>query len=316
MLPSDALMSKDLPSAREAFAPDLQPPQWFRVTVRDYGSLPAVPERKVVFHGVNKSGSLCVSKVVMDAYAAEARQAQFHSHYYIRGVKLEAFVNRIQETPGPGFFVGHSLFNLLPDDPQMIFVTQLRHPLPRLISCYEWIRRKLSLAGGDVEGLGSFEQFIRRGNGKSHSQVIQFATKFPEDILSLRQSHSASQLLERSLENIERHVKLCGIAELLEETIFVLAHLCGIQKVPAWKRDERNPDRPMVDTLRQSTIDLVQEVYQPDFELYQWAKKRFEEQLEKIEFGPELQAYQVHCRSQYKDRLLTTWSPDSGARSA
>jgi hypothetical protein len=290
----------------QAFAHDFEPPPWFFVLVQDYGHLVPQPDRKIVFHGVNKSGSFCISKVILDSFSREGRKAQFHRHYY-SGISYDRFFKLVQTCPPPGFFIGHDLFRKLPlEDPSLVIITQFRHPLPRLLSVYEWLRKKHLLNGGAPEDFSSVEQFVRRHAGKGYSQIAQFAVKYGEDSVKLHKSLTPRQLFERSIENIKRHVYFTGIAELFEETIFLVAHICGIRNVSPWKKDGRNVDRPMVWTLPQATVDLVHEVYRYDFELYDWAKRRFKGLLEKITIAGDFRSYRAKCSQQYKDRLLST----------
>jgi hypothetical protein len=282
-------------------------PTWFSVRVDDRGKLPICRDRKIVFHGVNKSGSLCLTKVLMDAYVKENRKGEFHSHYHLPGVSLHSFLELVKATPAPGFFVGHQLFgNVELNDSDAVMITQFRHPLPRMMSCYEWLRKKHSVKTGSAEGFPDFETFVKQGAGKSHSQIIQFGAGYGEEKRRLLVSLTARDLFERSIENIERYVCFAGIAELFEETIFAVAHLCGISRVSAWKRDERNAGRPMASTLPQSSVELLREVYRYDFELYDWAKRRFEALMRKIKISGEIEAYKQKCASQYMDRLLTS----------
>ena len=289
-----------------AFADKVEPPVWFSVRVDDRGSLPICRERKIIFHGVNKSGSLCLTNVLRDAFIKENRKDEFHSHYHVEGVTLLTFLELIKATPPPGFFVDHYLFgNVDLNEPDAAMITQFRHPLPRMMSCYEWLRKKHHSKTGSSAGFPDFETFLRQGRGKSHSQIVQFGAGFGEDKQQLLTSLTTRGLFERSIENLERYVCFAGIAELFEETIFSVAHICGISRVPAWKRDERNAGRPMASTLPQSTVDLLRDIYRYDFELYDWAKKRFERLLSEIEIGGEIEAYKQKCASQYKDRLLS-----------
>lgn len=291
-------------SPEQAFAPDVEPPEWFHVAVADHGHLPPQLDKKIIFHGVNKSGSLCMSKVMQDAFVIEDRKAQYRSHYY-SGIPHDRFIQLIRTEPPPRFFIGHGLFGNVPsEDPDVLFITQFRHPLPRILSCYDWIRKRW-LADNKLPAIrGTFENFVQNSDGKAHSQIVQFAAKHGEDAAQMRRKLSPRELFERSVENIERHLYLVGIAELFEETIFAVAHVCGIKSVPAWKRDQRNPGRPMSWSLSHKTIDLVREVYRYDFELYDWAKRRFEQLLEKLSLGGSFLEYRVKCAQQYKDRLL------------
>lgn len=286
--------------------PDSETPAWFSVRVDGCGRLPTCRDRKIIFHGINKSGSLCLTNVLRDAFIKENRKDQFHSHYHVEGVTLLAFLELIKATPPPGFFVDHYLFgNVDLNDPDAVMITQFRHPVPRMMSCYEWLRKKHCSKTGSAAEFPDFETFLRQGRGKSHSQIVQFGAGFGEEKQRLVTSLTTRELFERSIENIERYISFAGIAELFEETIFSVAHLCGISRVPAWKRDERNAGRPMASTLPQSTVDLLQDVYRYDFELYDWAKKRFERLLSEIRIGGEIEAYKQKCASQYKDRLLS-----------
>jgi hypothetical protein len=190
-------------------------------------------------------------------------------------------------------------------------ITQFRHPLPRMMSCYEWLRKKHLFKRGSLAGFPDFETFLQRAGGKSHSQIIQFGVGYGEEKQRLITTLTTRDLFERSVENIQRYVRFVGLAELFEETIFAVTHLCGIPKVPPWKRDKRNNSRLMAWTLPQSTIDLLQDVYRYDFELYDWAKKRFEHLLSQITIGGEFEPYQKKCAKQYKDRLLTVKIPTS-----
>ena len=293
-----------LPTAK-AFAPDLVPPRWFSVVVRDNGHILPQPDKKIVFHGINKSGSLCMAKVC-DSYTKENRMDQLHSHYH-SGIELAKFLDLIRTSAPPGFFVGHYLFWQVPfDDSDLRIITQFRHPLARIVSIYEWLRKRHILSGGTPESYPGFEQFVRDGVGKRHAQIVHFSAKYGGDFHRLQKSLTPKEMFERSLENIQRYVYFAGISELFEETIFVVAHICGLPNVPAWKRDERNVDRPMTWTLGQDMIDLVHNVYRYDFELYDWVKRRFQELRGKITLGGDFDAYRLECNQQYKDRLLST----------
>jgi hypothetical protein len=242
----------------------------------------------------------------MQAYVKENRKHEFHSHYDLEGVTLSAFLELIRSASAPVFFVGHQLFgNVELNDSDAVMITQFRHPLPRLMSGYEWRKKKHRFETGSTEGFPDFEAFLRQGRGKGHSQIAQFGAGYGEESRRLLASLTIRDLFERSVENIQRYVRFAGIAELFEETIFAVAHLCGIPSVPPWERDERNTGRPMASTLPQSTVNLVQDLYCYDFELYDWVKKRFEQLLSQITIGGEFEAYRKKCASQYKDRLLT-----------
>ena len=59
------------------------------------------------------------------------------------------------------------------------------------------------------------------------------------DAPAVADSHG-ERAAERAITNIERDVDWFGMAEYLEESAFCMAALCGLPRLPAWKRDDRN----------------------------------------------------------------------------
>lgn len=279
---------------------------WHAVDVQRAHTLSAsIPQ--IVFHGINKSGSLALANVIRASFFRHHRANQFFSHYHRVPATLEDLIQIMEFSSGPSFFVAHYLYGAFqhPLPGRMLF-TQFRHPLPRVVSCYQWLRNKHASKQGSAEDFPTLKEFVRSTGGKKHSQIVQFGVGFggtPEQRANATKRMHAKDIYERALDAINRDVSLIGLAEHFEETIFIVAHACGLTQVPAWQRDDRNTGRPLVNELPQDVCDLIREVYVYDFYLYDWAKKRFFEQLSEITFGPSLDEYKNVCRSSYKDRL-------------
>jgi Sulfotransferase family len=310
----------------------------FRVAVAtDAARLQPVGERPLIFHGINKSGSLVLTNVLRQAYFRAGRAHQVFSHYHATPSDLGTLADIAEHTRGHAFFVGHYLFGAL-DPKRHAFVTVLRHPLPRVVSCYSWLQRKhlrqrgaparvpgwreryRSWLGRDesvVKGAplaadGSFPTLAEyaRTSFRNHSQVSQFAPGFaPKRGTRLKHMRPADQL-EAAKEAIERDIRCIGISEYFEETIFLFAHLCGLEEVAPWQRDERNAERPLVDSLPPADLAAIREGYAPDFELYDFALARFRAQLDVARLQGDIDAYRAAGAGQYKDRILT---PAEGA---
>ena len=282
--------------------------QWFPVEVD--GGLRFRPDdyRQIVFHGVNKSGSLVLSDVIRNSYIREERGHEFFSQYHQQPADLGELLRVLESQNAPGFFVAHYLYGRFkaPKERRLLF-TQVRHPLPRIVSCYQWLLNKHQGQQGDGQGFPSLDEFVRSGRGKSHSQIVQFGVGWglnDPDRRKLIRELSPEEIRARAVRAIERDVGLVGVAEYSEETIFLLAHVCGLTEVPAWRRDVRNKGRPFVSELSEETIRLIEDVYEEDFRLYNWVKERFFEQLDGLKFGPSLATYKHVCAGEYKDRLL------------
>jgi hypothetical protein len=269
-----------------------------------------------VFHGINKSGSKSMASVLRRALIQEKRADEDLSHYHCKpAIPIEEFRSRVEAKDGRSMVVGHYLYGYLSPRPRRIWVTQFRHPLPRIVSAYHWLKNKHIAARGTAEGFTSFSKFVYASRGVTHSQVMQLGRGFGRYGESdAKMSLSGEMLFELTIEALERDFTAIAIAERFEESIFTFAGLLGIKAVDSWRKDERNKGRPPIDELTVAERGLVREVYHWDYRLYDWALQKFEEQCSKIDFGPSLAEYQRACSGQYKDRLVGDSADDAVAR--
>ncbi len=258
-------------------------------------------ERKVVFHGVNKSGSMVMTRVLDNAYHNAGRGHQFFSTYLKVPRDHDRLLALIDRSKGHAFLGAHYLYGAFTLRPgEHLLATQFRNPLPRVLSCYQWLKNKRDAVG---EPYPSFEEWVPKTRGVTHSQVEQFALGFsPEGRAKVSTSHG-DELLEQAMTNIETDVSWFGIAEYFEESAFAMAAICGLPTLPAWQRDDRNANRALVEDWPAGRVDLVREVFRWDFLLYEWALERFRNNLSRLEFGSDLERYKSACADQYKDRL-------------
>lgn len=275
--------------------------RWFNVDVHGLEHLEG-PQRQIVYHGVNKSGSLTMVNVLFNAYLRENRANQFFSTYRQIPRSHEQMVGLIEHSTGHAYFAAHYLYGAYRPGEQHLLVTQFRNPLPRVMSCYQWLKDRHDVGGR------SFTDWVVSTRGIAHSQVAQFSIGFGPDA-DLRRSAPGDELLDLAIHNIERDVAWFGIAEYFEESVYAMASLCGLKQVPRWKQDNRNKDRSLVPSWTQAELDVVREVYRWDFALYDWALERFRQNLAPLQFNPGLDRYKVACSGQYKDRLDPQGNP-------
>jgi len=252
--------------------------------------------RQVVFHGINKSGTLAMMRVLMDAYYRADRANQFLTTYGAVMKDLDRLREIIGASSGHAFFLAHYLYGSYRVRPRrQVLVTQFRNPIPRARSSYQWLK--------DRHGLdATFEQWLVATQGRNHTQMQQFAIGFGPDAPDW-QGMSGEEMFERAVANIEQDVAWFGLAERFEESIFAMAALCGLESVPAWRRDDRNAQRPLVDTWEPGEVELVREVLAWELRLYEWAVAKFEERVDQLSFDASLGDYREACRDAYKDRL-------------
>ncbi|MDF1604967.1 hypothetical protein [Nocardioides sp. YIM 152315] len=271
-------------------------PALFPVQVRGLERLRA---EQVVYHGVNKSGSMAMTEALFGGFDAAGRADEFVCTY--RGAGLRLIRERLAR-PGRGFFAGHYLYGDYPVHPErQVLLTGFRNPLPRARSCYQWLSDKAERAdpGGPFP---PFVEWVRGTRGVDHSQMSQFAVGFGPDAPHPSTVPPAA-LLERAMAHVERDVAWFGIAEHFEESVLGFASICGLPAVPAWHTDMRNAHRPLLQEWTQEEIDVVHEVCTWDIQLYEWALGRFRAQVDAVDFGDSLAAYRDACRDQYKDRV-------------
>lgn len=258
---------------------------------------------QIVFHGINKSGSLALSKVLGEALGHCGRGGEFYCHY-LRKETYDEFRELVNSGLGRSFVVGHSLYGALSPKANRIWVTQFRHPLPRAMSVYSWLQRKHLREHKDITGFPDFISFVRETRGISHSQVVQLGNPQGRYRISRSSRMARRDLYEASVDAMERDVYIVGISERFEETVFLFSAAAGVDSVMCWTMDLRNPDRRRVNDFSAEEIAVVEEFLEYDLLLYEYAVAKFERQNRSVRFGPDLVGYKDACIDQYKDRLL------------
>jgi hypothetical protein len=274
----------------------------FDVQLKGVDKLGDLSASRVIFHGINKSGSLAMADVLKDSYFEAGRANQFVSTYHKFPADQSEMIRLINNTRiGHCFFVGHYLYGQIDEQSDTkVWVSQFRHPLPRIVSCYQWIKNRHLRDGGN--NFPTLEEFIRKSKGKRHSQIAQFAPGGIKD--ANLNSFSRRDLLDFALETMEAQLHWFGIAEYFEESIFVLAHLCGLKSVCQWKKDVRNDNRPLVRELPPSTVAMIEDIFRFDLDLYKRAVNLFQARIQAIDFGPSMAAYQQSSVIEYKERII------------
>jgi hypothetical protein len=276
----------------------------FRVEVSGELEPDCLDQKVVIFHGINKSGSMCFANVLRTTYIVAVRREQFYCQYHKPRVEWPELLRRVEDSTPHALFISHNLYGAVKTKPHHTFVTMFRHPLPRIVSGYQWLKNRFVSEGGKAEEFQTLEEFVEKGNGITWSQIAQFGIGFDPEVRKKKWRYSAEQTYQWCVENIERDVSWFGIAELFEESIFVFASLCGLSRVTAWKRDVRNPGRALASELSPSTQEMIRHFYRYDFELYERMLALFRQRLDRLELKGDFDSYKSVCAGEYKERLL------------
>lgn len=279
------------------------PAKRYDVRLQGAEHLERLTSARVVFHGVNKSGSLAMSNTLRDCYAHAGRSAQLFSHYHNEPPRLDDLLALVHRAgSGHQLFIAHYLYGAI-DAPDVRYVSQVRHPLPRALSAYNWLRNKHIRQHGSADGFPDLETHVRRTGGKNHAQYVNFGIGFGENAIVTRRAMSCDEIYERAIRVADETFHWIGLAEYFEESIFVMCHLLGLPSVAPWQRDRRNEDRMRLAALPPATKDLIEQVYEHDFRFYAHVKKRFLSRLRGVDFGPHFEEYKRICIGEYRDRL-------------
>jgi hypothetical protein len=213
----------------------------------------------------------------------------------------------------PALFVAHYLYGAFDARAAKVsYVSLIRHPVPRIVSCYQWMKNKYIQREKSDKGYPTLEKFIKKKGSRNHFQNIQFAAGFGPNKKAIRAELDERQIYNRAQSALAKRLAWFGVAEYFEETIFSFAHMLGLPEVPAWKRDERNTNRPLVTQLDPKIIALIEEKAEWEIKFYNFGRDLFLERLQSIKFGAKFENYRSACAGEYKDRLLTS-GPQAGS---
>ena len=252
---------------------------------------PALRDRPIIFHGVNKSGSLSFAKALQKGYAAAGRTSSFMCRYLgIPETRDEALHRMVDDKGQNQILIDHGLVGLEERCPGAAFVTLLRHPARRIFSAYYWLQtyHPDQIMGRD------FSSWLRT-EGVSHSQMRQFAFNHlsPKERGEITRM-KIGDMAARAVAFFDDKVRWFGITELFEESLLTFHWEAGLDKVAYWEADTRNKARPNYDpkgpssgrfdfkmtSISNAFYDEIESVMGPDIVFYEFQRRKFLKYLE------------------------------------
>lgn len=244
----------------------------------------------ILFHGVNKSGSLAFAKVLHTAYVKSGNDHRFMCRYMqMPASKDEAFKQFREKLDLNPILIDHGLFGREEDYPRTKVVTILRDPLRRVISIYFWLssHHPEKILGRDLLSWAAQDW-------RSYSQVRQFAY----DHRNSRTAHAIDQkpigeLIATAECKFHSKVAWFGICELFEESIISLATELGLRTIPVWEDDKRNIAKPKFNTLPKNLERALTEILSYDIAFYEIKKQEFIRNMRKTPLSAFVQKYRA-----------------------
>ena len=247
---------------------------------------PAFRERPVIFHGVNKSGSLSFAKALQKSYAATGRSEEYMCRYLGIPSTRDGAMERMSKNPKRRqILIDHGLVGFEESVPSAGFATLLRHPARRVLSCFFWLQSHHP----DLVLGRDFSSWIR-AEGMAYSQIRQFAYNH----LSAKERGEITQMKigdigARAAAFFEDRVDWFGITELFEESLLTFHWELGLDHIAPWETDMRNTAQPRYDSraetrgrfdFRKTTIsnalyNEIESVMGPDIVFYEMMRQKF-----------------------------------------
>lgn len=173
-----------------------------------------------------------------------------------------------------------------PEDVQ--YLSLIRNPITRLVSNYYHILARENNPHHSmlVENNYSIKEFIELGvNGKTENCYVRF---FSNNINAPHNS-CTTKMLEQAKKNIKTHFPIVGITELYDESILLMKNHFGWKQPYYTTKNKARIKYSLNNDVDEDTIETIKQYNQLDIELYNWAKKRLEAQIESSEINIEKQ---------------------------
>lgn len=277
-----------------SYAPLVQPNIYNIGSMDETGTKSAIQNAPLLFHGVNKSGSLAFSKVLHAAYHETGNTDRFMCRYMQipagREEALSQFSEKLATNP---VLIDHGLFGYEKNYPGAKSVTILRDPMKRIFSIYYWLlsHHPEKIMGRDIITWA-------RHDARSFSQVRQFAF----DNRALRTAHAIDQkpigeMISTAEINFSENIAWFGICELFEESIISFLSQAGINKAPVWEPDNRNTAKPQSSTISKGLEREISEIIGFDIAFYEIKKQEFLRGIQKAPYLADIEGYRAAVNS-------------------
>lgn len=170
---------------------------------------------------------------------------------------------------------GHMTYGLHECLPQgATYITMLREPVARILSSYYFILRrplhplyrKLRTKG---VGLGDFLQISAQRRNLQTKMVAGVPLVGPCD----------EEVLQTARQNLSTSFRVAGLSERFHESLLLIAASFG-WKIPYYENRKVSKTRPAVDP---AIVEMIREHNSYDVQLYDFAQKRFDEDLRQNE---------------------------------
>lgn len=189
---------------------------------------------------------------------------------------------------------GHMRFGLHEYLPQpSSYITILREPVDRVISHYYYVLRKPNhylyeqVTSKNMTLKDYVSSGITRELDNSQTRLLSsIAADIPFGKCS-------PDVLESAKKNLEEHFAVIGLADKFDETLILLKRAFN-WKTPFYIKANITKNRPLKEDISQETLEVIKKYNELDTELFNYAKQKFEEQINQLGKSFEMEMAQLN----------------------
>jgi hypothetical protein len=158
------------------------------------------------------------------------------------------------------------------------YITLLRHPAERIVSHYYYVKRTQGhyLHHHLVSGMG-LAAFASAGlSGELDNGQVRLLSGHDQDIPC---GDCTRDLLETAKRNNEQHFAVVGLTERFDESLALMGISLDWNWTPYYLNRNVTENKPAAKQIDPLALAAIEQANPLDFELYNWATKRFQDQL-------------------------------------
>lgn len=158
------------------------------------------------------------------------------------------------------------------------YITLLRHPAERVVSHYYYVKRRPAHELHQlVTGGMSLADYASAGlSGELDNGQVRLLSGHDQDIPC---GHCTRDLLNTAKRNIEQHFAVVGLTERFDESLVLMAIELGWNWTPYYLNRNVTQDKPVAKQIDPTALKAIEQTNPLDFELYEWAVQRFQDQI-------------------------------------
>jgi hypothetical protein len=182
------------------------------------------------------------------------------------------------------------------------YITLLRHPAERVVSHYYYVKRRPPhyLHHHIANGM-SLAEFAGAGlSGEMDNGQVRLLSGHDQDIPC---GQCTRDLLDTAKRNIENHFAVVGFTERFDESLALMAIELGWNWTPYYLNRNVTQDKPVAKQIDPVAFKAIEQANPLDFELYEWAFRRFQDQVDQHRSGID----EGIARLERANRLYRPW---------